>query len=373
MSPFFEILILLGALQGFIISAMLFFSKRARQSNRILAGLIFFMALASLFLYMTGTSWYNHSPTLAFIFDFIPMIVIMPVGPLIYFYIRSFSDPAFIFKKKYRIHFYPVLIDIVPQLTVIIYVAGLIFKWFPKNDAPWGLFIDQYNQYSDIPRWISISIYLWAAHRYLKSQDPPIPWLTQFVKIFTAFQIIWLCYLIPYEIPRYSGRLMELFNWYPVYIPLSILIYWLGIKGYLASQTRSETGKSKKSPSLDQGLGEEVITRLRKVMEAEKLWMNPSLNLSLLTEHTGIPPKTISAVLNQHLNKSFSEFINGYRIDAIKSRLLSAEDKNLTIAGLAYECGFNSQPTFQRAFKSIQGESPSEFLLKHAISGKQLV
>ena len=107
-------------------------------------------------------------------------------------------------------------------------------------------------------------------------------------------------------------------------------------------------------------------------MEEEKLWMNPALNLSLLTKHTGIPSKTISAVLNQHLNKSFNEFINGYRIDAIKSRLLSAEDKNLTIAGLAYECGFNSQPTFQRAFKSIQGESPSEFLLKHSDSGKLL-
>ena len=373
MSPFLEILILLGALQGFIISAMLFFSKQARQSNRILAGLIFLMALASLFLYVTGTSFYNNSPILVFLSNFIPMIIIMPMGPLIYFYIRSFSEPAFIFNRKYRIHFYPVLIDLVPQLTAIIYITGLIFKWFPKNDPPWGQFIDQYNVYADIPRWISVTIYLWAANRYLKSQAHPIPWLKQFVRIFTAFQIIWLCYLIPYEIPKYSNRLLDMFNWYPVYIPLSILIYWLGIRGYLASQTRSEIGKSKKPLSLDQSLGEEVITRLRKVMEEEKLWMNPALNLSLLTRHTGIPAKTISAVLNQYGNKSFNEFINGYRIDAIKSRLLSAEDKNLTIAGLAYECGFNSQPTFQRAFKSIQGESPSEFLLKHANSGQQLV
>ena len=140
----------------------------------------------------------------------------------------------------------------------------------------------------------------------------------------------------------------------------------------MESQTNSAFGKIKKSPPLDKSLGEEVIVRLRKVMEEEKLWMNPALNLALLASHTGIPAKTISAVLNQHLSKSFNEFINGYRIDAIKSRLLSAEDKNLTIAGLAYECGFNSQPTFQRAFKSIQGESPSEFLLKHTDSGKLL-
>ena len=102
-------------------------------------------------------------------------------------------------------------------------------------------------------------------------------------------------------------------------------------------------------------------------MEEEKLWLDPALNLSLLTKHTGIPSKTISAVLNQQLNKSFNEFINEYRIAAIKERLITSSDKNLTIAGLAYECGFNSQPTFQRAFKSILGESPREFIAKNEL------
>ena len=94
----------------------------------------------------------------------------------------------------------------------------------------------------------------------------------------------------------------------------------------------------------------------------EKLYLDPGLNLMVLARHSGIPSKTISAVLNQHLHKSFNEFINEYRIEAVKERLSASSDQNLTIAGLAFECGFNSQPTFQRAFKSIQGESPSEYL-----------
>jgi AraC-like DNA-binding protein len=369
-SGFLEKLILLVALQGFIISAMLYFSKRSRQSNRILAVLIFLMSLASLNLYVTGTSWYSHSPIIIFLSNFIPMIIIMPMGPLIYFYIRSFSDPAFVFKKKYRIHFYTVLIDLIPYLAAIFYVTGLIFKFLPKNDAPWGLFVDDYNIYSDIPRWLSISIYLWVANKYLKTISLPIPWLKQFIRIFTAFQVIWLCFLIPYVIPRYSNRLLDLFNWYPVYIPLSILIYWLGIKGYLVSQAQNENHKTRKTSVLDKRLSEDLVNRLKKVMEEEKLWMDPALSLSMLSNHTGIPAKTISAVLNQYLDKSFNDFINSYRIAAIKARLLSSSDKNLTIAGLAYECGFNSQPTFQRAFKSIQGESPSEFLLKNSDSVK---
>ena len=190
--------------------------------------------------------------------------------------------------------------------------------------------------------------------------------------MFIIFQVIWLCYLIPYVIPRYSDKLLDFFDWYPVYIPMSILIYWLGIKGYIVSQAQNGNHRNRKSSLLDKQLSEGLVDRLKKVMEEEKLWMDPALNLSMLSTHTGIPAKTISAVLNQHLNKSFNEFINSYRIAAIKSRLLSSTNKNLTIAGLAYECGFNSQPTFQRAFKSIQGESPSEFLLKNADSVKLL-
>jgi AraC-like DNA-binding protein len=384
MSGFLEILILLGALQGFILSGMLFLKKGTRQSNRILAALIFLMALASLNLYVTGTNWYSHSPIIVFLSNFIPMIIIMPMGPLIYFYVRSFSDPAFEFKKKYRIHFATIIIDLVPYITAVMYVTGLIFKWIPKNDAPWGKFIDQYDVYSDIPRWISVSIYLWVSNSYLKSvknqsgkivgkQDAHLRWLRQLIRFFAIFQVIWLCYLIPYVIPKYSNRLLDLVNWYPVYIPMSILIYVLGIKGYLKASIPSDSEKSpdRKSHHIDEKLGQEVIDRLKKTMMEEKLWLDPALNLSLLTKHTGIPSKTISAVLNQQLNKSFNEFINEYRIAAIKERLITSFDKNLTIAGLAYECGFNSQPTFQRAFKSIQGESPSEFLLRNADSVKQ--
>jgi len=376
---FLRTLILLGALQGLILSGLLFYSKTSRQSNRILAILIFLMSLASLNLYITDTDWFNHSQILIILWNIVPMVVVMPIGPLIYFYIRSFSDPCFVFKRENLIHFIPVIIDLVPKLTAIIYLSGLALKWFPKNDVPWGYFIDQYNVYSDIPRWLSISIYLWISRRYLLSlkkngeslrdKSNTLPWMQQFVSIFAVFQVIWLVYLIPYVLPKYTGRLMDLVGWYPVYIPLAILIYWLGIKGWMASASQRKAENLKiRTSSIPVHLGDEMILRLKKAMTEEKLYLDPELSLSVLTKHTGIPSKSISAVLNQQMHKTFNEFINEYRVSAVKERLLASADRNLTIAGLAYECGFNSQPTFQRAFKSIQGESPSEFLRKNMVS-----
>lgn len=64
-----------------------------------------------------------------------------------------------------------------------------------------------------------------------------------------------------------------------------------------------------------------------------------------------------------HLGTSFTGYVNRYRIDAVKERIVLPESRRLTIAGLAYECGFNSLPTFQRAFKAITGMSPKEYIL----------
>ena len=373
-SRLLETLILLGALQGFILAGLLFFSAKRGPAIRLLAVLILLLALACLNLYVTGTSWFAHSQVMVLIFDFVPMIIIMPVGPLIYFYTRTCVDPSFTLNKTYRIHFYPVVIDLVPQLTAMVYVTGLIFKWTLKNDYPWGNFIDTYNVYADIPRWLSISIYLGISYRYLKTckmENQPVMaagrsrWLTQLIGVFSLFQLVWLCYLIPYVIPGYRDRLMAALDWYPVYIPLVVLIYWLGIKGYLIITTQN-TPVMRKQPlvAIDGAFSQSVMVRLRTAMEQDRLWMDPSLNLSRLSLHTGIPSKSISATLNQRLHKSFNDFVNEYRVEAVKQRLLAATDRNLTIAGLAFECGFNSQPTFQRAFKTLQGESPSEFLSK---------
>jgi AraC-like DNA-binding protein len=372
-SSFLNTIILLGAIQGFIISSLLFFSKKNKQSNRLLAVLIFLMSLASFNLYANYENWFN-SDILRFISDLIPMVIVMPFGPLLYLYIQSSLDSNFKVTKKLRFHFYPVIIDLVPQLATYIFIIGVLTGVLKNHPQPWGIFIDEYNVYADIPRWMSVSFYVWMSAKYLASfkqkqngvlngQTINFKWLQQFIRVFATFQIIWLVFLIPYVIPKYTDKLLNEFDWYPLYIPLAIIIYWLGIKGYIVSQT--EVSLIKKTQPVSSTLSAEAIAltivSLKKTMTDGKLFLNPNLNLTILSEHTSIPQKTISFVLNQNLNKSFSEFVNEYRIEAFKEKILHPETDNLTIAGVALECGFSSQATFQRIFKQSTGISPSEF------------
>lgn len=97
-------------------------------------------------------------------------------------------------------------------------------------------------------------------------------------------------------------------------------------------------------------------------MEVDKLYLDPELTVSKVAAHVGISSKIISSVLNQHVEKSFNDFVNGYRVQQVQEKLVAQSHENLTIYGIALEAGFNSQATFQRAFKNIAGTSPREYM-----------
>lgn len=356
-------IILIGALQGIITGCLLFFAKGHSQSNRLLAITIWLMAWASLNVYLSYTGWYYSNTTLAIIHALIPMVIIMPVGPLLYFYVKSSLSPGFKITKKQRLHFLPLLIDLVPSFVTILY---LVTATTGIDSAPkaWGVFIDNYNVYSDIPRWISLTCYIILSIKYLKEseQEAGFKWIQQFIRVFLVFQVIWLLYLIPYVIPSYTDLMLITFSWIPVYVPLAVMIYWLGIRGYVSYlHNTAVRKKSVVSPLLAPAIIEEAALLLQKAMKEDEIYLHPDLNLQMLAQHTGITQKTISAVLNQHFRKNFNEFVNYYRVEAFKKKLQQPELDNLTIAGIAMECGFNSKATFQRIFKEFTNTSPSEY------------
>ena len=366
-STFLNTLVLLGALQGFIVCILLFLSRKNRQANSLLGALLLLISLASLNIYLLETRFFLSSKAWRVIGTAVPFIVTMPIGPLLYFYIRSSLNHNFKLTRKDYLHFTPALLDIIPNVVAVMY-AIVTGADMTNTNSFWKVFTDEYNIYIDIPRWISVSAYLILSIRFLRISNNLVEihqygWLKQLTHIFLGFQIIWFAHLIPYIMPMYRHALLEQVGWYPVYIPLTVLVYWLGIKGYFSSQTAYSVKKVSTS-SLSPEIISAVVVALQNAMGSSRLYLSPSLNLNSVASHLSVPPKTISAVLNQHMKKSFNEFVNHYRIEEFKKRVGSLEYEHLTITGLAFECGFNSQATFQRTFKQSTGMSPSEFLLQ---------
>ncbi len=239
----------------------------------------------------------------------------------------------------------------------------------------WGEVMDDYNTYVDIPRWISMAVYLLITQRFLvrhkhaakvaptKVQLGRLRWLRQFIRALLVFQTIWLIHLVPYSIPLLRGPLLDQVGWYPIYIPIAGLIYWLGLRGYLYTRTDtpSRTTPKSTSPELSNETVAHVTHSLLDIMTTQQVFLDPELTVEKMGQHTHLAPKLISAVLNQHLHKNFNAFINEYRVDEAKKRINNPAYEHLTLTGIAFECGFNSQATFQRAFRQWAGMSPGEF------------
>lgn len=106
---------------------------------------------------------------------------------------------------------------------------------------------------------------------------------------------------------------------------------------------------------------EKVYIGAIAVLEAEKLYLNPELKLIDLAIKLNVHPNTLSKAINEVSGNSFYELINKKRVEEFIRRLESDHGQKYTLIALANDSGFNSKATFNRNFKLITGQSPSEY------------
>jgi AraC-like DNA-binding protein len=364
-----DLLILLGSLQGVILTMLLWRNPQGTPlANRLLAALMAILAAACFSIAVPLNQWTSQ------ILDLVPLIIIMPVGPIIYFYSLTLLDPAFRLGLKQRLQFLPALLDIAKQGIIWAYLIALWAGWTSyENRGWWAELKNEYATLVDIPGWLSLTLYLGLALRAVNQhkQENPAPtsqgkyqlnWLQSLLSVWVGFQLLWLTFLILYELPAVRAILLDQVGYYPLYLPLAGLIYWIGLRGYLHT-LRSFGPIEPKGPVAvwSASLVQKTLEQLQQAMQADALYLDADLSVERVSKHLGVSPKLISAVLNQHLDKSFNTFINEYRVAALQTRLLDPANRHLTILGLAYDCGFNSQATCQRAFRAVTGQTPKQY------------
>jgi AraC-like DNA-binding protein len=111
---------------------------------------------------------------------------------------------------------------------------------------------------------------------------------------------------------------------------------------------------------LNEETSERIKIKILNYFQKEKPYLNPELNMTLLSETLKIPKHHLTEVLNGKLSKNFFQFVNEYRIESVKEEL-SKPHNPYSIEAIGYECGFNSKSTFFSVFKKITGQTPMEY------------
>jgi AraC-like DNA-binding protein len=366
--PIADLLMLALALQGFVLSGILLYSSRKIKSNRWISLLILCISLEAVWPYVQQISLSHSFPQIYYIL----FPVNLALGPLIYLYTRSliFGDKQ-LPRRKY-LYFLPMLIDLKHQIILLLYTSGLlgipfIQEWYFRPQVQALLF--GFSNRFILLSMASMIIYMIISYRLIiktaidkeasavKFSD--IQWLKKMLVFLAGLMMLWVAAVLLKSI--YQTNWEHLI----VFVPAIVFIHWLGLKAYTRQTMPAADVEVYNKPATKSFFtSEEVIKysqKLDSLMMADRLHLDPLLKLEDLAEKLQLPVKQVSSLLNQHIGKNFNDFVNSYRVNEAKQKLADPLQNRYTIAAIAYDCGFNSLPTFQRCFKQFTGITPSQY------------
>jgi YesN/AraC family two-component response regulator len=148
---------------------------------------------------------------------------------------------------------------------------------------------------------------------------------------------------------------------------LTIMIYFISFRfafrpGIIIGDIKKNISSDKKynKSSLSDEMKQDILIRIEKVMEEEKLYRDSLISLSKLSARISASSNHISQVINECMNQNFYEMLASYRIKDAEE--LMKKFTNYTIDEISIMVGYNSRTAFNNAFKKKLGKTPSEYL-----------
>jgi AraC-like DNA-binding protein len=105
-----------------------------------------------------------------------------------------------------------------------------------------------------------------------------------------------------------------------------------------------------------------LLEQLKSAMDVDQIYTQPGLTIRTLAEILKTPEHRLRSLINNGLGyRNFSSFLNAYRIDAIKAAFSDPKNSRVPVLTIAMDHGYNSLAPFNRAFRQIEGVTPSAY------------
>jgi len=361
------------------------FLKRGITQERLadrLLGTFCFLSALFIFPWMSGfAGWYDTQPYREFLF-YTPFIHALFFGPLLYFYLKSLTNAHYRLTRKDWLHFLPGSVYLLWCLLVVITDKLLIGNYYLMN----GKADPDFDAWYGWTWGLSILIYLVLAIRYYRqyiifsdfefsfADAASFKWLRNFLYAFALLTILLLSEHI-------LSAFIELFYvraWY-YFFAFALITYYMAISAYSAkpiiklnfephlltsyTQPLKPVAGKIALPAEDQSWMEGWKVKVDELMAAQKIYLEPELTLTDLAKKIGTNASLLSKVINGVYGKNFNDYVNEFRVKEAIRLLKTPPYQNFNLLAVAYDAGFNSKSTFNRAFKKVTGKSPKDHMV----------
>ena len=98
--------------------------------------------------------------------------------------------------------------------------------------------------------------------------------------------------------------------------------------------------------------------------------LTEAMSLECVAKNVSVSPFHFCKLFKRSTGLTFTDFVNRARVEKAKRMLMRPEAR---ITEVAYDVGFQSLSHFNRSFRRVAAESPSEFRIRMKSSGNRLV
>lgn len=362
-------LYIVGVAISFFLSLILFGKKGRSAADLILA---VWLAVSGLHLgcyYLLLSGMYKEYPC------FLGLELPMPLlhGPFLYLYTRKVTGNT---GRKYDwLHF-------IPYAGFLLVFSGFIFSSgdykvnvYQQSGAPYRAQLDLL-MVSLIISGVSYALAsLIALHRhrqaikdcYSNTDQVNLRWLTGLI---AGMSVIWISVIAGTD--QVTFGIVTFFIFYIGYFGIKQVGIFTNnssdtpepalLQPVPVSEQDPETSVKYARSGLSSAEIQRIHQQLKAVVADEKPFKDAELTIAKLADRLNVHPNVLSQVINSCENQNFFDYINTLRVNEFITCAGQPDSRKYTLLALALECGFNSKSSFNRNFKKVTGQAPTDFL-----------
>lgn len=403
-----SISLLLGAFQALVLALLLAAARRNAAANRLLAALLAVMVLRITPYIIGFAGFYDAYPWLTFA----PFELSLAFGPLLWLYVRRLTDGPL--PPRWALHLAPAAVQLAYYLAAFSLPLERKWAWNDAVHEPWlvpvetaaallsfgGYLAAAWRRYGAYQRWLDENL--------SNREELRLGWMRGFLLACGGLLVLWT----GFALTEWFVRRLDYLDRFPFYLALAALVYYLALEGWrhagLAyphpvdaaadadapeaaagpilpalpppavhvpafSADPADASTRAASADLDDDEDEEddadgdasayaaMAEAWRARVREAGWWRDEALTLAVLARRLHTSPRTLSRALNEGLGQTFNELVNRMRVDAVARELRDPARAGRDLLQIAFDAGFSSKASFNRAFKAYTGLTPSAF------------
>ncbi len=362
MSSLLLVLSFIVLFQLAFVSYFLFSSRKGRRlSNYLLA--FFFLSLGAglMDFVLLKLEVFDRYQDFAFLLN--SLVLLHP--PLLYLYVQSLTRKGFRLKVSHLLHTWAVILGL-----------GLLVPFYYLKSDEVQQFVLEGVQEGERSVFIVISIvgliyeiaYLGAVKYELRNYRKRLrqhfsntdkinlTWLNYMVNIFIiTFSLNIISSTIRHSSMNHLDEIAVIFGLFGFFYFINSIL----LKGLHQNDIFLGSSQEDASVPVNLEMKKELINKLTDHLRKEKSYLRADLTVDQLAVELGIPPRSLSYMINNEMGHSFFDLINKYRVEEAQEEIRKAHDT--TILEIMYRVGFNSKSSFNTAFKKFTGVTPTTF------------